>query len=369
MLVILLVVLLILAIAFYQVLQGLYSAMIMLLLSIISAMVAFNYYLQLSELLYEQMTAYTEPVMLVGLFAITLFVLRLLYDRFLGANVVLGTWADRIGGGIFGLLTGMVLTGMATIGMQMLPFPESVMGYRPYDELLQRDQHLQPFRPDEFTLGLMGHLSAGSMAGRTDLENTHGDLLLDAFCARNTAGKNGGRLAKPETLSQVTAYQQLPGGLDIDDVPRYPLKDRGRREVLIVRTRIDREIVDPDGWWRIPGTQVRLTTEDGDGRYHHYYPVAFLSGRTMSDRGEILSEDNWRLHNPELEDDAPKLAMLSVEREHYRDEQALVIDWAFSVREGHTPVSATFRGISTSSVRMAEEGALPDAEDALTRTE
>jgi uncharacterized membrane protein required for colicin V production len=373
MVLILLVTLFILAIAFYQVLQGLYSALIMFLLTVVSAMVAFGFYPYLSAYLYQYMSAYTRPVCLVGLFAICLGALRLIYDRFLGANVVLGTWADRIGGGVFGLLTGMVLAGVLTIAIQLLPFTESILTYRPYDEYLQRDHRLHPFRPDEFTLGLMSMLSDGSMGGSADFDDAHGNLLLEAHCFRNTAGKNGSRLAKPESLQSAEAYARLPGGIDFeDDVPHYPLADRGAQRPIVVRVELGAEVADEDDWYRVPGTQVQLTTIDDQDELHDYYPVAFLTGRMRDhDDGEAwVPAEGWKLHTPpDYEDEGgdPKLGLLAVERKKWRDEDTLTIDWVYSVPEGETPVSVTFRAAASRGLGEPED-MRPPTENALTRS-
>lgn len=367
MVLILLVTLLVVAIAFYQVLQGLYSALIMLLLSIFSAMVAFNFYLPVSEYLYEYMTGYTEPVCLVSIFVITLGVVRLLFDRFLGSNVVLGTWADRIGGGAFGLLTGMILVGVLTIGMQMLPFTETVLTYRPFDEYLQRDQRLQPFRPDEFTLGLMKHLSAGSMSGDAKFGEQHGDLLREAYCFRNTAGKNGSRLAKPESMNSATLYERLPASVDSSELPAYPLIDRGPQDQVVVRTKISSEVMDNDNWWRIPGTQVQLRAIDDDGNVHKYYPVAYLSGQVRDKKGELLeAQRGWELHVPEKEDGKAKLGVLAVVKKFVKEEDPIGIDWVFSIRQNEKPTAVVFRGVSEVTSLSSKQGP-PPLEGALSR--
>ncbi|MGC9454210.1 MAG: CvpA family protein [Phycisphaerae bacterium] len=368
MLLILLVTLLILGIAFYQVLQGLYSALIMLLLTIVAAMLAFNLYLPISLYLLEYMTVYTRPVILVSCFALILFALRLVFDRFLGSNVVLGTWADRIGGGVFGLMTGMILTGILTIAIQMLPFNESILTYRPYNEYLERGQRLHPFRPDEFTLGLMSHLSSGSMSGNANFGDAHGDLLFREFCARNSAGMNGGKRAPENSFEDLEFYTSLPSGINADEVPTYHLAERGPQKLIIARTTFSRELADPDGWWRIPGTHVPLTAleEDGNGEAYTYYPVAYLTGRVQNRRGDFSNEGEWELHTLEGEDGRCKLAELIVARKLFKEQDSLTIDWVYSIRQEHKPNGVTLRrttGIFTTRIQQYA----PSADDSLAR--
>ena len=195
--------LLILGIAFFQVIQGLFSSLIMAILTILCAAAAFTYYEPLAQLLYTRQPAHADAVSLIALLVIPLLVLRFVFDRFLGGNVVFGMWTNRIGGGLLGLLTGMVLVGVLAVAVQLLPFGASVMTYKPFDGSLHRQSRLYPFCPDEFTLGLMKRLSAGSLKSRRQLGKTHDNLLLDAFAVRNTAGKFGRADATPDELKSV----------------------------------------------------------------------------------------------------------------------------------------------------------------------
>ena len=90
MVLIILVSLLVLGIAFYQIIQGLFSAMIMTILTVLAAAIAFNFYEPLGDLLVGRLGAYAHPAALLALFVIPLFVLRELFDRVIRGNVVMG---------------------------------------------------------------------------------------------------------------------------------------------------------------------------------------------------------------------------------------------------------------------------------------
>ncbi len=152
MLMIALALILVAGIAFFQVLQGTFSAMIMTILSILCAMAALNYYEPLAAWIlslgqYQRDATYIYPASLIAVFFVPLLGVRLIFDRLLTGNVGFGLWADRIVGGVFGVITGMVLVGMLGIAMQMLPWDAAIIGYKPYDDCLQRDMSLQPLRP------------------------------------------------------------------------------------------------------------------------------------------------------------------------------------------------------------------------------
>ena len=126
MVLILLALALVIGIAFFQVIQGLFSALIMTILTILSAVVALGYYELLAEMIYEHQPAHADAAALIALFVIPLLTLRVVSDMFIRGNVVLGVWADRIGGGSLGLITGSVMVGILMIALQMLPFGPSV---------------------------------------------------------------------------------------------------------------------------------------------------------------------------------------------------------------------------------------------------
>jgi len=212
MLLALLATILILAIASYQVVQGLFSALVMTILTILAAMVAFNYYELLAPLLHPYQPLHADGLALVALFGVVLLVLRVLYDKFIPGNVLFGLWLNRIGGGLLGVLTGSILVGTLLVAVQLLPFPERFMTYRPFDGSLQRSSRLAPLFPDEFVLGMAKMLSAGSF--RTTPPNPlgakHEDLLLEAFCTRNRAGLGGELNVKTDSLSSAQAYEPDP---------------------------------------------------------------------------------------------------------------------------------------------------------------
>ena len=163
MIVIIIAAALILCIAGFQVIQGLFTALVNAILTLLCAMLAFAYYQDLAMVLRENgMQLLADGASLVLLFAVPLLVLRFVVDQLIVKdNLAFGPWADRIGGGALGLFTGIILVGMAAVGMQMMPFDASAMGYLPYDEDLQRHQTLAPFQPDEVVLALADGLSTG----------------------------------------------------------------------------------------------------------------------------------------------------------------------------------------------------------------
>ena len=198
MLIIILATVLVLAMAAFFAGQGLFSSMIAAVLSVLCAAFALNAYPALaSAVLYDRQGPIANGVALIALFVLPLIGSRWLADWLVPLNVQFGLWADRIGGTAFGLIAGMTLAGMVLVIMQMLPFGESVLGYTPYDNALQRDQRVWPFCPDDFAVSLG---AVGAFGGEGGFNHLHADFLREAAAARNTAGANGTTFARPDTM-------------------------------------------------------------------------------------------------------------------------------------------------------------------------
>src|SRR5512146_2419887 len=96
-------VVLILCIAFFQALQGLFSSVIMCMLTILSAALAFGTYEDLCyAYLINRMPEQGEAVALLAVFILSLLILRTLADNVIKGNMQFPVWVDRIAGGALG---------------------------------------------------------------------------------------------------------------------------------------------------------------------------------------------------------------------------------------------------------------------------
>ena len=345
---------LVVGIAFFQVIQGLFSSLIMAILTILCAAVAFNYYEPLAALfMYQNQPAYSEAAALIALFVLPLLGLRILFDRLVPGNVVMGQWADRIGGGALGLVTGIVLVGVLATVVQMLPLKESLLTYRSHNDALQRDQRLAPFYPDEFTIGLVRGMSNLALHGGTDFSQSHDDLLLEQFCARNTAGTYGRVDALPDSLRVVAAYspQPVPDWLD---PPRNLLIDRSElQKTVVVRVAVSEEARnEKDNRWRLPGTHFRMVCETG----RSYYPLAYLIYNT-----ENTPQPQWETMRPPDEEGDFQQANLLVARQWAREKgpKELQVDWVYRIPLKEKPQYLVFRRVAKQPIPKIVKGEPP----------
>ena len=357
------VALLVLGIAFYQVVQGMFSALVMVILTVLSAAVAFNFYEPLAAgLLHARQPAYADGAALLGLFILTLLVLRIVSDRFLRGNVVAGVWADRVGGGVCGLITGMVLVGTLMIAAQMLPFGQSILGYRPFDDSLQRDQTLAPFYPDEFTIALVNSLSAGSLSSERKYGQVHDDLLLELFCSRNTGGRHGRVDAPAKAIKNVEAVTIDPDWPHVKKLPRMAADTP--TDILVVRVVVGALARDEeDNRWRLPATHFRLVAEDA----RSYYPLGYLTYVSQELAAERnLPDAGWKLIPAPMGAEHPEVGKLIVTRRWTDKAKSLAVDWVYRLPPKAEPAYLVFRRAAKVVIDGAPPGK-PYPQDALTR--
>ncbi|GAG00105.1 unnamed protein product, partial [marine sediment metagenome] len=249
--------------------------------------------------------AYADAITLTALFVLPLLGLRIAADLLIVGNVILDRWMDRVGGGLAGLVTGILLVGILMLAVQMLPFGPNLIGYQPFDEMLQRKQRLVPFYPDEFTIGLGKMFSRGAFGGQREFAHAHDDLLLELYCARNRPNRERKLKGRTMLQSRLGRFDAMPGHLKVeaayecepqlvqgsaDDI--HPLlrqeplsyeKNKARkpelRKIIVIRTLVDKDVREgrdsqkAANWWLLPATQFRLVSESG----RNFYPVGYLT--------------------------------------------------------------------------------------------
>ncbi len=202
-------------VAFYHFVQGFFSAMISAVLVLICAMVAVSYHEPLAEAVFASvMPNFAHAVALVGLFAVPYVVLRMATDRLVPGNIRIPVIVDKVGAAVFGVIAGVLATGVLAIAAQLLPMGPDLAGYGRYatadrevtsikvpgkyqrqdlmvygemtaDSLEPgRSSGLFPLEVDDMTLTLASHLSSGSLAGDRSLTSVHPAYLDELFGQR-----------------------------------------------------------------------------------------------------------------------------------------------------------------------------------------
>jgi hypothetical protein len=204
------VALMVILVAVFWVYQGFFSATLMFFECTIAAMVAFGFYESVHGLWASALgEGLGHPLALMLLFLATLLILRLLTDKLIKGNVRMPVILDRVGGGIGGFLSGMVLVGMALIGIQMLPITSDVFGYERV--LVAGDGTITHksivFKPDEFTMGLMNLLSNGRFGDENPLAKSKPDFMMDLYGARACTQTEDRQTVPGDSLAVVSYWE------------------------------------------------------------------------------------------------------------------------------------------------------------------
>lgn len=359
--------LLVVAIVFLQMRQGLFSSLVMAALTTVSAILTFMSfdYLASATGLREAAPSIAEGICISVVFGASLFIMRFAADRLIKADIFFDTMVDRIGGGACGLITGITMAGILALTLQTLPFGRSILGYEPFNDDLQRAAYLHPFYPDDYLLALGNTCTTGSMSGGGVFEHRHPDFLRELFCWRNRAGRCPIVTSPPGTI-KVRKLYALDGTSLADKNKDKDLVD------VVVRIGVNGSAayVPPPGknkrrrnkgwWWRLPATHFRLvcrSEENNTEKLEGFYPWSYLfydndtpklalsAGNTDPDpipKGALAVERN------------SKAAFYDPERKKYRsDKTDLVVDWVYRIPAGAVPLRLEFRRSAYAKISVA----------------
>jgi len=254
----------VLLIAFFQGVQGLFSALIMAVLSILSAAAAFSL-AEPAALFFSQWvsTEYCLAACFMLIFLICLSITRTLADRFIPGNLAFPLWVDRIGGGLCGLLAGLVVVGTLCIGVQMLPFGPTVLGFNRVEvtekgRVVNRSLWL---RPDGFTVELMRMLSKGSLSGSTAMAPLHPDWLEEIQWNRSGVQKESRHVVPAGALRIEGAWDASRTVTAGDGSGLADLRPGSK--FIVVRASLGSRAADEDRRHRFTSLQWRLVGRRG----------------------------------------------------------------------------------------------------------
>ena len=194
----LVLILAVLAIAMLQATQGLFSALIMAVLTVCCAAAAFGWYewvavQWIAPITFVQLSNYAMSISLALLFGVPLLILRLISDRTIRRSGLVASWVDRFGGGLCGLVTGATTMGVAANAILWIPHGTSVLGFARGDfpakvKVNPDDPDPTPpivdapireliLTPDRFAVGFCAQLSDGVFSGSRSLKGDNPDLV------------------------------------------------------------------------------------------------------------------------------------------------------------------------------------------------
>lgn len=187
---------LVLGVAFFQSTQGFFSALIMAVLSVCCAALAFGTYeyIAVTWLAPLWKPDFAHALALGLAFGVPLFGLRLAIDRLVKRSSLLPVWIDRFGGGMCGIVTGLVCVGVLACAVLWLPHGTTFLGFSRINIVSKTPEKDAgdptppspdaPIRellmtPDRFAVALAGMLNDGLFGGSDSFGDSHVDLVRE----------------------------------------------------------------------------------------------------------------------------------------------------------------------------------------------
>lgn len=294
----LLIVALVFAITIYQAMQGLFSAIIMMVLTICCAATAYGTYewVAVEWIAPYWKRDYAHALALGLIFGVPLLLARLVFDRLIRRACLVPAGADRIGAGACGLVTAFVMVGVAAGSVQQVPFGESILGFSRFDAVPWNapnvdtvstppdpgaDERNLWLAPDRLAVSVASMLSNGLFSGERTFYQDHPDLVQEAGWV-NTVHRDVSRFAPPRSISVVAAepvqfvYRLIPGDQRTDEPDEHePLDPKGGHQFRMIRVKLQNDARDQRKSHLFTLRQFRLVGRGGpDGAPQQYFPIA-----------------------------------------------------------------------------------------------
>ncbi|RMF85178.1 MAG: hypothetical protein D6744_01845, partial [Planctomycetota bacterium] len=179
---------------------GFYSGLINVFCTIVAAVVALGFSDALTGWAASALglhTGYIDACSLLVLFVLTLTILRVAADNLIRGNVHVPQWLDWGGATVCGFVIAQICTGILVLSVMKLPLTARVLGFERYVRVEDLNDPVHPervlmerralwTRSDDFTVGLVSLVSAGSLKGATSLRDVYPNYVDAVYFSGNT---------------------------------------------------------------------------------------------------------------------------------------------------------------------------------------
>lgn len=358
------------AIALLQSTQGLFSALIMAVMTVCCAAGALGTYewTAIHWLAPHWQPNYAFAIALAATFGVPLIILRLLADKLIRRSCLLPVWIERLGGGSCGLVTAFTMVGVTAHALQLIPFNGSVLGYArialvpkeitgddpdPTPPDPAADEHELMLSPDRFAVGLVSVLSTGLFSGRTVLTDVCPDAV-QAVGWRNAVPSEVSRIAPPGSISVVKTrtvpfvYRFTPEkrqGRGTTPPVYDEFRPKSNHEFQMVRVQLKQEARDENKSHRFTLRQFRLVgRQPGGSHFEQRFPIAIQQEDAAQpiNRHIRVVETRWG--------DWPVVDDVFAPREGNNNQ----IEIVFELHEGFVPAFIEYKGAARAELTSFE---------------
>ncbi len=289
-----LIIVFILAMAIVWSHQGLFSAFLHMMIVVAAGSLALALWEPLViGLLIKYIPMYAWGVGLLALFGLVLLVLRIVMDKLVPMNMKFMNMVNMIGGGVCGVASGILTSGIIIIGLGFLPLPADILGYQPYTvngygAVEATNQQLW-INVDGITsrfftmLSRRSGLGGGAFNSSKPLAQHLPQMQKLASLFRMRYDPNASVVAQPDSVKVTDQYSCPSTELDVSPTVADafgPTFNQPGYKVVAVDTDWQQipngSTYDDDRTLRLPPTQIRLLARSKQtGRTTMLAPVAF----------------------------------------------------------------------------------------------
>lgn len=277
--------------------QGMFSALIMAVLTICCCALAIGTYEWTAIHWVAPMWKpdYARPVALAASFGVPLIVLRVIADRLVRRNCLLPLLVERIGGGFCGLITAYVVVGVMALAIQMVPLGGSILGFSRVNmapanpgaatnasppQAEETDSELW-LTPDRFAINLASLLSAGIFSAEQNFGIENPDTV-QAMGWNQAADLEVSRFAPPGSISIVrtgmvaSTFKFTPGRPRKGKVAEYKsVSPKPGTEFRMIRVKLSNSARDERKSFGFTLRQFRLVGHpSGSDRREQHFAMA-----------------------------------------------------------------------------------------------
>ena len=321
-------------VAFFQYVQGFFSATISAICAAVAAVIAMGWYESVAPLLFNaKIYDQAASISLVLLFAVVYIIPKAVIDALVPGNVRVPFIVDKVGSGIMGLIVGLISTGIVAVAADALPFGPTVAMYSRLsthdvpnltyqgqngqmqdtsaNDVVEEDS-IDPSKSrgvwlgqDDLVVGLTKRVSSesGSLANDHPLATVHPDILDEYYGQRlgiQPGAKHSAVSTDQNQLVSVKGIYTLPEGQAIPQIDGEPtgMREQGYQPppstvtatpdqmILVVRLTLNGKDLgdDADNQIRYSAGALRFVAGEPENgaAYKDYYPVATLDNKGIA---------------------------------------------------------------------------------------
>jgi hypothetical protein len=340
----------ILCVAKFHLKNGALNSFATAIAAIVALIIAFGFYEILGGLLLSKgvLPLKINGAIFLILFSVSFAILHVLNKTLVGSDIEFGKLVNIIASVIFGIVTGLIISGCVLVGINLASLP-SKLSYKRFDNNIARGTMVPRksfLGTDDLVANLFGWVSQGSMSGKKSFALYHPNFNNQIHLNNRLLGKKAMPVSGPKAVN----------------IPKFGVRKKeidGGKPYTAIRVEINGAAIDKggatdkDGNFKFAPFQIGLICQVGDGPEKNVlYPesidiyAADQSVQNITELGEII----W------------------LERESFitaGGKRLVVMDIAFNIPSSVKPLLLAFKNTSITAVPALSSG--EDTEEKLNK--